>query len=289
MPANYGGRLASVLDISLKEGNSKKYQVEGGIGLISSRFTAQGPLLKDKSSFIISGRRTYIDVLTKPFINPESNFAGSGYFFYDINAKVNYKISDKDKIFLSGYFGRDVFGSGFAFNWGNATATVRWNHIFTPKLFMNTTFTYSDYEYEITNDFAAFEFTLGSEISDLGGHVDFTYAPNNNHAIRFGASTIYHQFSIGRLRAGSEDGNIAFNAGTDLNGTQFGVYLNDDSLPWTLRKSSLDFSHTIVFRELYVNLPDVPEASRVIEDLELMGEIEDMSSSYRGILNPTFR
>ena len=239
-PAQYGGRLSSVLDIRLNDGNRKKFSGAGGVGIIASRLTLEGPIVKDEGSFVVSGRRTYIDQITRQVNksnadNPDA-ITIPDYFFYDLNAKANYDLGERDRIFISGYMGRDVFNFGsddfdIKFIWGNRTGTVRWNHIFTPKLFMNTTFTYSDYEYEITNDFAAFEFTLGSEISDLGGHVDFTYAPNNNHAIRFGASTIYHQFSIGRLRAGSEDGNIAFNAGTDLNGTQFGVYLNDD---WTV-------------------------------------------------------
>src|SRR5436190_7833659 len=109
MPAQYGGRLSSVLDVSMKDGNINKFQMEGGIGTIASRFSIQGPLVKNKASYIISARRTYIDVIAKPFISKESNFYGSGYYFYDLNAKVNYKFSEKDRIYLSGYFGRDVF------------------------------------------------------------------------------------------------------------------------------------------------------------------------------------
>ena len=142
MPANYGGRLSSVLDISMKEGNNREYEIDGGIGLISSRLTVQGPIIKDTSSFIISSRRTYIDVLVNPFINDSSSAKGSGYYFYDLTAKVNYRISDKDRLFLSGYFGRDVFTyrnskRGFKFDipWGNATASARWNHLFNEKLF----------------------------------------------------------------------------------------------------------------------------------------------------------
>lgn len=218
MPANYGGRLASVLDISLKEGNSKKYQVEGGIGLISSRFTAQGPLLKDKSSFIISGRRTYIDVLTKPFINPESNFAGSGYFFYDINAKVNYKISDKDKIFLSGYFGRDVFtfnsnSAGFSTEipWGNATASARWNHLFSEKLFMNTIVTFSDYKFEFKAEQEEFEFKLFSGIKDWAAKTQLAFYPNLRHRVLAGIDYTYHQFTPSSVSASS--GETQFDTG----------------------------------------------------------------------------
>ena len=154
MPAQYGGRLSSVLDISMKEGNNQKYQVEGGLGLIASRLSVQGPIKKDKSSFIISGRRTYVDALAKGFIKKNSAFYGSGYYFYDLNAKVNYKFSEKDRIYLSGYFGRDVFDfvngkQSLKVNipWGNATGTFRWNHVFNNKLFTNTTLVYNDYNF----------------------------------------------------------------------------------------------------------------------------------------------
>ena len=153
MPANYGGRLASVLDISMKEGNSKKLQVDGGIGLISSRLTVQGPMKKDTSSFIISARRTYIDLIIKPFVKKTSPFYGTGYYFYDLNAKVNYRLSDKDRIFLSGYFGRDIFSlddknESFTndISWGNSTGSFRWNHVFGPKLFSNTSLIFSNYK-----------------------------------------------------------------------------------------------------------------------------------------------
>ncbi|HCY90142.1 MAG TPA: TonB-dependent receptor, partial [Chitinophagaceae bacterium] len=137
MPAQYGGRLSSVLDISMKEGNMQKMQAEGGIGLIASRFSIQGPIKKDKASFILSARRTYIDALTKPFIPKSSQFSGSGYYFYDLNAKMNYTFSEKDRLYISGYFGRDVFdfvngrqSLDVNIPWGNATGTIRWNHVF---------------------------------------------------------------------------------------------------------------------------------------------------------------
>src|SRR4030095_14359677 len=146
MPAQYGGRLSSVLDVAMKEGNMNKAQVEGGIGLIASRFSVQGPIIKDKASFIVSARRTYIDALVQPFVSTSSQFYGSGYYFYDLNTKVNYRFSNKDRLYLSGYFGRDVFDfknsqRSFQANipWGNATATLRWNHVFNRKLFANTT------------------------------------------------------------------------------------------------------------------------------------------------------
>ena len=167
MPAQYGGRLSSVLDITMKDGNYKEYKAEGGIGIISSRLTVQGPIKKDTSSFIASGRRTYIDVLMEPFIKEDAKAKGSGYYFYDLNAKVNYKFSDKDRLFLSGYFGRDVFSlnnkdAGFGANiaWGNATGSLRWNHLFSNKLFMNATLISSDYEFEFGAEQDDFEFKL---------------------------------------------------------------------------------------------------------------------------------
>ena len=142
MPAQYGGRLSSVLDIAMKDGNNQKMEGEGGIGLIASRFSLQGPIKKNKASYMLSVRRTYVDALVKPFIKKSSSFYGSGYYFYDLNAKVNYRFSEKDRLYLSGYFGRDVFNfnnakRSFKSNipWGNSTATLRWNHVFGPRLF----------------------------------------------------------------------------------------------------------------------------------------------------------
>jgi len=147
-PAQYGGRLSSVLDISMNEGNSKKYQVSGGLGLISSRLNVEGPIVKDKGSFLISGRRTYADLFLK--LSNDENLSTSSLYFYDLNAKLNYKLSDKDRIYVSGYFGRDKLGvSGFGLTWGNVTGTLRWNRIINSKLFSNTSFIASNYIYQI--------------------------------------------------------------------------------------------------------------------------------------------
>jgi hypothetical protein len=218
MPANYGGRLSSVLDISMKDGNNKEYHGEGGIGLIASRFTMEGPIKKDASSFIVSGRRTYIDVLTKPLISDTSAFAGSGYYFYDLNAKANYILSDKDRIYLSGYFGRDVFTfndetSGFKINipWGNATASLRWNHLFNDKLFLNTTAIFSDYNFAFGASQGQFDFRLFSGIRDWNLKSDFTYFPNIRHNIKFGANYIFHTFTPTSVSAKS--GDVEFDTG----------------------------------------------------------------------------
>lgn len=210
MPANYGGRLSSVADIAMKEGNNKNFQGEGGIGLISSRLSFQGPLKKDKASFIVSGRRTYIDLVTKPFIN-NTSYKGSGYYFYDLNVKMNYAISDKDRIYLSGYLGKDVF----SFNnqdrsfdvkipWGNTTATLRWNHVFSQKLFANTSLIYNDYKFQFSALQNNFDIRLSSGISDMNLKTDFDYYAHVKHHIRFGGNYIYHTFTPSTI-SGEQD------------------------------------------------------------------------------------
>lgn len=150
IPAQYGGRASSVLDIRMKEGNSKKMEVNGGIGTIFSRLSIEAPIFKDKASFIVAGRRSYIDVLAKPFLaKRQPDLKNAKFYFYDLTAKLNWRINDKNTVFASGYLGRDVFGAGFVFNWGNTTGTIRWNHIFNSKLFMNLTTFYSNYNYEL--------------------------------------------------------------------------------------------------------------------------------------------
>ncbi|MBP6430582.1 MAG: TonB-dependent receptor [Ferruginibacter sp.] len=202
MPAQYGGRLSSVLDISMKEGNNQKFQVDGGIGLIASRLSLQGPIKKDKASFIVSARRTYIDALTKPFIKKTSQFYGSGYFFYDLNAKVNYKISEKDRVYLSGYFGRDVFdfkngrqSLDVNIPWGNATGTLRWNHVFNKRLFGNTTAVYNDYNFAFNAAQNNFSVKLASGIRDISLKQDFDLYPFTGHKVKFGALYTYHKFT----------------------------------------------------------------------------------------------
>lgn len=235
MPANFGGRLASVVDVSMKEGNSKALNVDGGIGLISSRLTIQGPIKKDTSSFIISGRRTYIDVLMKPFIKETSAFNGSGYYFYDLNAKFNYRFSDKDRVFVSGYFGKDVFnynnknaGFNVRIPWGNATATVRWNHLFNSKLFMNVSAIYSRYQFEFGASQDDFEFALFSGITDWNGKADFFYLPNPRHTIKFGAFYTFHTFIPSS--ASAKQGDLVFDTGgrVKLFGHESALYVNDD-------------------------------------------------------------
>lgn len=202
MPANYGGRLSSVVDVTMKDGNNQRWQAEGGIGAIASRLSIQGPLQKDKSSFMISARRTYADVLAKPFVRKSSSFYGSGYYFYDLNAKANYQFSPKDRIFLSGYLGRDVFrfrNSDRSFEahipWGNNTGTLRWNHVFSKKLFSNTSLIYNDYKFSFGASNEGFMIQLNSGIRDLNAKLDFDYFLNLKHRIKFGGNYIYHTFT----------------------------------------------------------------------------------------------
>lgn len=199
MPAQFGGRISSVLDISMKEGNNKSFHGSGGIGTIASRLTLEGPIIKDKCSFIVSGRRTYIDVVTKPFISKSSPFFGSGYYFYDLNAKINYKFSDNDHLYLSGYFGRDVFtfkSSDITLNlpWGNATTTLRWNHLFSNKLFMNASAIYNAYNFKLDATQQFFEVIIISGIHDFNGKLDFDFSPSVKHHICYGLNYTYHIF-----------------------------------------------------------------------------------------------
>ncbi|MBX2892161.1 MAG: TonB-dependent receptor [Saprospiraceae bacterium] len=236
-PAQYGGRLSSVIDVRMKEGNNQKFSGAGGLGLISSRLTLEGPIQRDKSSFIVSGRRTYADIITRAVNkanedNPDFNQIPD-YYFYDLNTKVNFTLSEKDRLFLSGYFGRDVFkfkdaSFNFLFDWGNTTGTARWNHVFGPRLFSNTTFTFSDYRYRIRNILQGFSFRLGSNVKDANTKVDFYYQPNNQHTVRFGANVTYHDFIVARLKAGSDDGQVNFESGQNFDGLEYGLYANDE-------------------------------------------------------------
>ena len=204
MPAEYGGRASSVMDVIMKDGNSKRFGASGGIGLISSKLTLEAPIVKDKGSFIVSGRRTYADVFLKLSSNEDLN--NTALYFYDLNLKANYQITDRDRIFISGYFGRDNFGFAdeFGFNWGNATGTFRWNHIFNDRLFGNTSVIYSDYDYEFNIGAGDELFALSSGIKDWNLKQDFTYFLNSDNTIKFGGNVIRHNFVPGQISSGQE-------------------------------------------------------------------------------------
>lgn len=203
IPAQFGGRLSSILDVRMKEGNNKKLSVNGGIGTIMSRFSIEAPLKKDKASFIIAGRRSYIDILAQPFLN--SAASGSRLYFYDLSGKVNWKIDEKNTVFASGYLGRDVlrFGDQFQFNWGNRTGTVRWNHVFSQKLFLNTTLLASNYDYSLGVPSGIQQFNWTSNIINTSGKADFTYYLNPDNTLTFGVSTIKYTFKPGSIESGA--------------------------------------------------------------------------------------
>jgi hypothetical protein len=189
-PAQYGGRLASVLDVKMKEGNNKETNVSGGIGLISSRITVEGPIQKEKSSFIISGRRTYADL----FLKATEDFKDSKLFFYDLNAKANYTINKKNRIYASGYFGKDKLslGTNFGIDWGNTTGTLRWNRIINSKLFSNTSLIYSNYDFNIKLKAGETDFKINTNIKDVNLKQDFSYFSNPKNSLRFGFNAIQH-------------------------------------------------------------------------------------------------
>ena len=202
-PAQYGGRLSSVLDIQMNDGNMKNFSASGGIGLISSKLTLETPIVKDKASLILSGRRTYADLFLA--FAPKEEQRNSTLYFYDLNSKANWKINDNNRIFLSGYFGRDVFGFSdvMSMDWGNVTGTSRWNHVFNEKLFLNTSLIYSKYDYQIGIGFFADsgKVKLNSAIRDWHIKEDFQYFPNSKNLIRFGINSVYHRFTPGEVDA----------------------------------------------------------------------------------------
>ncbi len=204
MPANYGGRLSSVIDIQMKDGNSKDWRVEGGVGIVSSRLTVEGPLVEDKTSIIVSGRRTYAYDLARPFLSG-SDFDGTNYYFYDLNTKINHKFSDKDRLYLSGYFGRDLLNfssrfrdANFGINYGNLTGTARWNRVINSQLFMNASIIYNNYDYTFSGREFGIDAEIVSGVADWNAKLDFDYSftPNKRpHNAKFGLNFIRHKLS----------------------------------------------------------------------------------------------
>ncbi len=205
IPASSGGRLASLLDVRMKEGNSKQFSATGGVGSISSRLTIEGPIMSESTSFIASGRRTYADLFL-PFAADEG-VRDNQLYFYDLSVKINHRLDENNRFFLSGYFGRDIFKSNFAkFGFGNQTLTFRWNHLFNPKLFLNTTIIYSGYDYYLGAESEdPNSFIWKSDMEDYSLKMDFNYFLNSNNTLRFGLQSTYHSISPGRARGiGSE-------------------------------------------------------------------------------------
>ncbi len=236
-PAQYSGRLSSVLDVRMREGKQDKIGGSGGLGFISSRLTLEGPIVKNKHSFLISGRRTYADLITRTINRAnrdKKNYSPiPDYYFYDLNAKLLFALSPKDRLTISGYHGQDVFhfqdiNFDFDFDWGNTAATARWVHLFSENLSVNTGCSYSFYQYNIVNQLDGFYFDAGSTIRDYNLKSDFLFVPNRQHTLRWGASATNHRFSIARLRAGSNDGQVRFESGQNLSSTELGFYGSDE-------------------------------------------------------------
>ncbi|MGK7397510.1 MAG: TonB-dependent receptor [Candidatus Cyclobacteriaceae bacterium M3_2C_046] len=257
-PARYGGRLSSVLDITMKEGNNRKFQGEGAIGLISSKLTLEGPIIPGKTSFLVSGRRTYLDLLARPLIKSATDGDEVvGYYFYDLNAKINHQFSEKDRIYFSIYSGDDEaysrykdeyswentqtnYDESFGLKWGNIISALRWNHIWNHKLFSNTTLTYSRYRFNIYQEYdetittgdqvqnTYFYSEYNSGIRDFAAKIDFDYLPNPAHNVKFGLTGIHHTFNPGVF--GFEDINLADTVfGSEkITAQELGAYLEDE-------------------------------------------------------------
>ncbi|GAB3195347.1 hypothetical protein ABID22_004103 [Pontibacter aydingkolensis] len=295
-PAQFGGRLSSVVDVEMTEGNNERIQATGGLGLISSRLTLDGPIVKDKATFLISGRRTYVDVFTrqlnrlsegKPDYNPIPD-----YYFYDLNGKVNYKIGEKDELTLSSYWGRDFFtfkddDFKFGFDWGNSMASLNWRHKYNDRLYSNTSAGITKYKYTINNEIDIFSFKLTSDIADYTLKTDFDLFLTGGHSLKFGASATRHNFTIGRLNFDSDDNSLSFGAGNDYKATEFGAYIADDyqvnaqlSLNYGLRFSGFSNSKTYFAVE-----PRVAAKYNLSENTSLKGSFASMMQYVHLVAN----
>ncbi|GAB3522567.1 TonB-dependent receptor [Emticicia fontis] len=223
-PAQYGGRLSSVLDIKMNDGNNQDFKIGGGIGLIASHLSVEGPIQKDKSSFLITGRRTYADAFLK--LSNNENLNKNTLYFYDLNAKLNYTFSDKDRLYLSGYFGRDKFGINdlFGIDWGNVTGTLRWNHLFTDRLFSNTSFIYSKYNYQVSVANGSNQFQLSSDIRDINLKQEFSFFPNPQNSMRFGVNVIHHTLTPRSRESTGENSSINTTSEPDKTAFESAIY-----------------------------------------------------------------
>ena len=206
IPARYGGRASSVLDIYQKDGSSKGFHVNGGIGLITSRILAEGPIVKDKGSFLVGGRASYAHLFLKLSKEQKDNAA----YFYDLNTKLSYKLNPNNNLYLSGYFGRDVFSLSKSFTniYGNATLNLRWNHLFSDKLFSNLSLIYSDYYYGLDLDFVGFKWDSG--IKNYNIKYDFKSYISDKFKLNYGVNGIYYDFNPGTIKPSNPESGINF-------------------------------------------------------------------------------
>jgi len=318
-PARYGGRLSSVLDITMKEGNQKKFSGSGSVGVVASKLTLEGPIVKDKGSFIVSGRRTYLDLLARPFIK-RSIDGNAGYYFYDFNVKANYRIGARDRIYLSGYFGlddfyfkntdtyesngntlRDSYGAGL--DWGNRTGVLRWNHQFAPKLFSNLTLNYSRYQFntrvEVSEeslvngqvDRSAFLLRYFSGIRDWGASYTFDFIPRPSHYLKFGGSAVYHTFKPGTVQLQIENGQNEID--TSLNNSftdafEYRLFFEDDWRISDLLKvnAGVHLSAFYVDREWFSSVePRISMRYMIADGLSLKGSYSRMNQYIHLLTN----
>ena len=241
IPAEMGGRLASVLDIRMKDGNSKQFSCNGGIGFVSSRLTLEGPIIKEKGSFIISGRRTYLDAIMGAAreLSKNDKIQNFPLHFYDLNTKLNFSINQNNRLYLSGYFGRDMFSYNISkdantkFDWGNYTGTLRWNHIFNSRLFSNTTLLASNYDYMMETKYVigrerkTFAYKYNAFVKDYSFKFDLGYYLNQNNTIRFGAQSTWHDINVGKVKGRQDTVNFSLKL-PSIPGIENAVYLSNE-------------------------------------------------------------
>lgn len=299
-PARYGGRLSSVIDLNMKEGHKEEFHGEGGVGLISSRLMLEGPLSKGKSSFLISGRRTYADVLARPFMDENGQ---AGYYFYDLNTKLNYDFGRRNKLYLSGYFGRDKFYYRENFNdgkaeggvyWGNATGTLRWNHLFTDKLFANTSLTFSRYRFNIFLEEEDTEFDTNYKLNYFSGIQDYSlkydmdYLPNPQHSIRAGFQSTFHRFSPSALVLKGNTSRDIEQESNDIDGVESSVYVEDTYKPLPNFKLNIGvrLSHFVADNKSYfMPEPRFAVAYNIKDDLAIKASYARMNQYVHLISN----
>jgi len=307
-PARYGGRLSSVLEMNMKEGNNEEWHGDGGIGLISSNITVEGPLRKNRSSILLSGRRTYADLILRPILKL-SGEENTGYYFYDFNAKVNYDFGRKNKLYLSGYFGEDKFyiknkSKGYkediGFLWGNSTATLRWNHLFGNRLFSNTSIVFSNYSFGIYDKYKViaenkdFYAEYYSGIRDFTVKHDIDFHPNPKHSVKAGLIAIFHRFNPHAYIELDVPNKISVRNFTYIKGIESGLYAEDTWQPFDVLKinAGLRFSNFIAGKMYSFPEPRVSAAWRLGPGLAVKSSYASMSQyihllSNTGINLPT--
>ncbi|MBC5772513.1 TonB-dependent receptor [Pontibacter sp. KCTC 32443] len=298
-PARYGGRLSSVIELNMKDGNKEELHGEGGIGLISSRLMLEGPLKKGKSSFLISGRRTYADILARPFMPVDGK---AGYYFYDLNTKVNYDFGRKNKLYLSGYFGQDRFyyrnkeddsETDGGVNWGNATGTLRWNHLFNERLFSNTSLIFSRYRFNITaeesdEENGNFDLNYFSGIQDVALKSDFDFLPNPQHSIKVGVQSTFHMFTPSALVLKDSEIKESKDHKESINSVESSVYVEDTYKPSPKFRVNAGFrlSHFASENKNYIMPePRLSAAYNIFDDLAVKASYARMNQYVHLISN----